>query len=181
MARELPNTEELTTRGQFAESARVRAVPAQQSHNVTPQIGVTATAHEEIDNRVAMDRQMRRHDDLWRRERNKIATASDPYPDFDLGSRSHRNIQSEYKERRFVWEQKQDEIEGRFAAQREDIRARGQTLGNEFAAHNTPGLKTATPAQTDAGAPGRNNDKPAPSPGHEFQAHAPAPNRGKHR
>ena len=103
---------------------------------------VSETASKEIENELFHDRQMRRHDELWRRERNKIASSSDPYPDFDLGSRGHRNLLSDYDERRTIWEQKRDAMEADFTVKRNDIRETGQTLSDEFTqrseARNSP-------------------------------------------
>lgn len=93
---------------------------------------VTDTARAEIANRSDAERQMHRHEELWKRERNKIATASDPYPDFDLGSRGHRRIRQEYDERRALWEERRDVIEDEFIIRRGDIRDNGQTLSDEF-------------------------------------------------
>lgn len=95
-------------------------------------VSVAETASKEIENEITQDRQMRRHEELWRRERNKIASSSDPYPDFDLGSRGHRNLLRDYDERRAVWEQKRDVMEAGFTAKRGEIRENGQTLSDEF-------------------------------------------------
>jgi len=147
------------------------------------------TAHDEISSRDAQERQLHRHDDLWKRERGKIAASADPHPDFALGSRGHRNIQRDYEERRGIWEQKKDEIENRFAAQREDIRERGQTLGNEFAVHRGPGLKpakqapaisAAVPAQVGSFTVGQDKAR-STSPGQEFKVKAPDLNQGRSR
>lgn len=97
-----------------------------------PASKVSETARKELENEIARDRQMRRHDELWRRERNKIASSSDPYPDFDLGSRGHRNLLRDYDERRAEWEQKRDAMEADFTAKRDDIRENGRTLSDEF-------------------------------------------------
>ena len=165
----------------FSEHASAPEVAAQR--DTSPLGRVSATAREEIDNRDALERQLHRHDELWKRERNKIASASDPYPDFDLGSRGHRNIDSEYRERRFVWEQAKDEIENRFAAQGEDIRAQGQTLSNEFTfSHAAPvhAPEHTAAAPSPPAAPGQahdfvvsGNDARALLSGHDFAVASP--------
>lgn len=164
-------------------SEHASAPEAAPQRDITPLGRVSATAREEIDNREALERQLHRHDELWQRERQKIATASDPYPDFDLGSRGHRNIERDYRERRAVWEQAKDEIENRFAAQGEDIRAQGQTLSNEFTfSHAAPANapeRTAAASGPPA-APGQapdfvvtGHDARALSSGHDFAIASP--------
>lgn len=122
---------------------------------------INATARAELDNARGLDEALGAHDLKWREERRKIATASDPYPDFDLGSRAHRNILSEYGERRTVWEMERDGIERSFATKRDDIRSANPTLSEEFAGRERDALRddrnsfsfTAPERETDRSGP----------------------------
>ncbi len=93
---------------------------------------IAASARAELANSASHEEALDAHDRKWREERRKIASAADPYPDFDLGSRAQRNILSEYEERRTDWERERDGIEQSFTARREDIRSVGPTLSSEF-------------------------------------------------
>lgn len=122
-------------------------------------MGVVDTARNEIENRANLERNLDRHEELWKRERNKIAHSSDPYPDFDLGSRGHRNIQRELQERRTIWEQRKDQIENSFAVRQSDIRQDGNTLSDEFTARKgvaldaTPLLRVSVPSEDNPSKP----------------------------
>lgn len=137
-------------------------------------------AREEISNRQAQERQLHRHDDLWKRERARIAASNESYPDFDLGSRGHRNVERDYRERRFVWEQRKDEMNNRFVVQRQEIRANGQTLSAEFTVQQVPGLKLASSDRVDSPAPDRSAAREV-TPGQEFRVAALSANREKSR
>ncbi|MCB2062394.1 MAG: hypothetical protein KDE25_02865 [Novosphingobium sp.] len=114
--------------GEFAERASERPAPQPDEWNIS------AGARAEIDNARYREEALDAHERKWREEQRKIAASSDPFPDFDLGSRAHRNILAEYEERRTVWEMERDGIERSFAATRTDIRSTNLTLTDEFAA-----------------------------------------------
>jgi hypothetical protein len=97
-----------------------------------PDLSVNGTARAEIQNREAHENALDAHEQLWRAEVAKLARASDPFPDFDLGSRAHRNLLGEYEERRTNWEYQRDQIDNSFAVQKDRIRQTGQTVANEF-------------------------------------------------
>ena len=150
--------------GAFRESAGEAPAPARDAHSIDER-SISATARAELGNAAGREEALDAHEDQWRVERGKIANASDPYPDFDLGSRAHRNIQSEYEERRTVWEMGRDEIERSFAAKREDIREASPTLTGDFAKNGRDGK------------PASENDFSFPAPskddqtlGHAFEA-----------
>lgn len=106
---------------------------------VAQERNVNASARAEIDNAQSLEAALDAHDFKWRDERRKIAAASDPFPDFDLGSRAQRNILSEYEERRWAWEMERDSIEEYFYARRATIRETLQTLAGEFTAQSRDG------------------------------------------
>lgn len=114
-----------------------------------PDLSVNGTARAEIENGHAHEDALAAHDHKWNMEKNKLANASDPYPDFDLGSRAHRNLLSEYDERRTDWERERDQIDISFAVQKDHIRKTGQTLTDEFTLHHgrgpEPGGNAPTP------------------------------------
>jgi len=113
--------------GTFAEIASRSSAPE------TGEWRISAGARVELENSRDLEDALEAHDRKWRNETRKIAAASDPYPDFDLGSRAHRNILAEYEERRTLWEMERDGVEQSFAAKREDIRNTNPTLSGVFA------------------------------------------------
>ena len=141
---------------------------------------VSETTREEIGIRQAQERQLHRHDDLWKRERARIAASSESYPDFDLGSRGHRNVERDYRERRFLWEQRKDEMTNRFEVQRQEIRTQGQTLSAEFTLQQASGLKLASSDRADSPASERSAAREA-TPAQEFRVAVLAVKRGRSR
>lgn len=104
-----------------------------------PDHSVNGTARAEIQNRETHEKAHDAHEQLWRREMARLARASDPYPDFDLGSRAHRNLLGEYEERRTDWERQGAQIDNSFAVQKDLIRKTGQTVTKEFTVHKGRG------------------------------------------
>lgn len=103
-----------------------------------PLRSVTDTARAELRSENAHEAAIDAHDAKWMRERDKLSNSAVPYPEFDLGSRAHRNLANEYQERRTEWEMQRERIEKRFAKERSDIRNSGPTLSEEFRAQNPP-------------------------------------------
>lgn len=150
--------------GAFQESVGTASTPPRDK-NTIDESSISATARAELDNAASCKEALDAHEERWRVERGKIANASDPYPDFDLGSRAHRNIQSEYEERRTVWELERDRIERSFAAKREDIRGASPTLTGDFARNGRDG-KSASENDFSFPAPSKDDQ----TLGHAFEA-----------
>jgi len=94
---------------------------------------VNDTARAEIENTDAHDQAMGNHMQQWAIEKQRLAHQEHAVPDFDLGSKGHRDLLSEYEERRTDWERKADQIDDQFTVRRDYIRNTGQTLSDEFA------------------------------------------------
>jgi len=94
---------------------------------------VAETAAAEIENRIAHDDALGKHDQRWQSERDKLAHS----PEFGLeppGMGSNpRELQDEYAKRRGQWEQGQDGIDRAFENANMEIRDEGITLGDAFA------------------------------------------------
>ena len=125
-----------------------------------PDLSVNGTARAAIKNAQAHEDALGAHDEKWRMEMNKLASASDPYPDFDLGSRAHRNLLGEYEERRTDWERERDQIDNSFSVQKDHIRKTGQTLSDEFTFHHGRG------PEPDGNAPTPQTPNSPPTGGH---------------
>jgi len=93
-------------------------------------------ARAQLDNEAQRNAALQLHDQNWLRERDKLSNSSLPYPNFDLGSREHRNLHHEYQERRTSWEYGLRDIENKHDDVNMNIREEGQTLSHEFAEQN---------------------------------------------
>lgn len=96
---------------------------------------VNATARAEIKTVQDHEKAVEQHEQRWINERNKLAHMSDLYPDFDLGSRAHRNLLSAYEERRTEWQRQADQIDNSFEVKRDHVRKTGRTVSSEFESH----------------------------------------------
>lgn len=95
---------------------------------------VTATASAELDNSDQQIRAQDAHVRAWRDEERRLAHMQDAIPEFDLGSRGHRDLMRDYEERAFLWDERGSAIERHHAERRALIRENGHTLSNEFRA-----------------------------------------------
>lgn len=103
---------------------------------------LTNTAKAEIENRNRYEKMMDSHIQQWRIERQRLSRVSHNIPEFDLGAREHRNLLSDYGERRSLWEHKADQIDDSFAAEKAQIRDNGQTLKHEFSVRDQDRTKS---------------------------------------
>ncbi|MEM7666336.1 MAG: hypothetical protein AAF250_10820 [Pseudomonadota bacterium] len=97
-----------------------------------PMKDVNETARAELDNRYNHDRAHDAHYRAWKDEMRKLSRTSDPYPDFDLGSRAHRNLVNDYDEALALSRMKAVQIDQRFETRRDIIRNSGNTLSHAF-------------------------------------------------
>ncbi len=93
------------------------------------------TVKSEIDNAQDLESALDAHDQKWRRERDKLSNSSLPTPEFDLGSRQHRSLLSEYQERRNDWHIQQSTIVRDHEYLKAKIRNNGTTLSSTFEQH----------------------------------------------
>jgi len=112
-------------RGQFNK-------PSTQGDRIYVDTSLNGTARVQIDTRAAFENLMDAHVRQWQSERKRLSMTSNNVPDFDLGSRGHRSILSDYEERRTEWERKAEKIEVGYEQSREQIRKTGTTLQDEF-------------------------------------------------
>lgn len=98
-----------------------------------PHLTVGDNARAQIDNEQSRNCAIEKHDLKWVHERDKLANSAVPFPDFDLGSRQHWSLDSEYQERRTEWEYGLAGIENKHDETKMFIREEGQTLDQEFA------------------------------------------------
>ena len=114
-------------------SLRVRFnEPEAMQFRIYSDTSLAGTARTQIDTRAAFETKMEAHVQQWRVERKRLSMTSNNVPDYDLGSRGHRSVLSEYEERRTEWERRADKIENSFHLSRESIRRTGTTLQDEF-------------------------------------------------
>lgn len=104
-----------------------------------PDRSVTGTARAEIENREAHAQAQDAHVVKWQEELRRLSYSTEPYPDFDLGSRGHRNLLSEYEERKTNWDRQAAQIDENFEVKKDNIRQNGQTLSDEFNTRSDPG------------------------------------------
>ncbi len=104
--------------------------------DIANSVGETASA--ELSTVRDHEKAMEQHQLRWIRERDKLAHMSDLYPDFDLGSRAHRNLLEAYEERRTQWNRQADQIDNSYQVKRDEIRKTGKTVSNEFAVPRGP-------------------------------------------
>ncbi len=116
-------------------------------------IKVSTTASAELESIKARESALDSHDAKWIRERDKLSNSSLPTPEFDLGSRAHKSLSSQYDERRTEWEREKEQIEIHYVEQRHEIRENGQTLTSEFSAQQSI-TKTVPDSQTGTSAAG---------------------------
>lgn len=95
--------------------------------------GVSETASDEIENRIAHDNALGKHNQRWQKERDKLA--HDPALDLEpVGMATNpRELQDEYTKRRGQWEQDRDGINKDFEEAHNMIRSEGTTLSDAFA------------------------------------------------
>ena len=145
---------------------------------------VGQTAEAEITAAHAREEDLSRHDRAWQRERSRLATSSVWVPDFDLGSRGHRNLIADYEERRTDWERRQAQIIDHHDERRDAIRANGRTLTAAFGMAAVSGEsqaqeKSLAKPSLNATAPERAPGDRGPSAAEAFAVSA--PDRGPSR
>jgi len=105
---------------------------------------VNDAARAELDNRYNHEQEHDAHLRAWEAEMRRLSRSADPYPDFDLGARGHRNLVRDYDETLSISNMRAIQIDQRFETRRDEIRDIGQTLSNAFetqAQANEPSLE----------------------------------------
>lgn len=115
---------------------------------------VNDTARAEIENTDGHEHAMGNHMQNWLIERDKLARTEHAIPDFDLGSKAHRNLLDEYNERKGEWDRKADQIDGQFAERKDYIRKNGQTLSDAFSVQKQRGPAVQTAPEQISSSPG---------------------------
>ncbi|MEO1660112.1 MAG: hypothetical protein AAFR51_03930 [Pseudomonadota bacterium] len=118
-----------------------------------------ATASAELENAKKHEQAMDAHNQRWVRERDRLAVVSDLYPEFDLGSRAHRNLLSAYEERRTQWQKQADQIDNGFEVKRDHLRNTGRTVSNEFKVQTGAAFERFQPEDHIASEPCTDKDK----------------------
>ena len=97
-----------------------------------PDYSLGGTARAEIANVQNHEAVLDKHDQKWLRERDGLSNSAMPIPEFDLGSKEHRNLLGEYEERRGEWYHQQAAINIHFGNLKSEIRKNGTTLSSSF-------------------------------------------------